>query len=160
MRIAADSVVSGARAGSEELAVGSVKALGFLDGIFHVECKYTSMGPQLIEARYRAPRLGAFWVDCLGEKLLGGDLNRPQRPLLGRARMGETRALARPRRARTRARPQAYGWAARAQAGGGCLLHLWVLCRTVHGGELSADDPSTFRAPTSARDGSGKTSRA
>jgi len=37
----------------KELAVGSVKALGFLDGIFHVECKYTSIGPQLIEVNAR-----------------------------------------------------------------------------------------------------------
>eukprot|EP00933_Yihiella_yeosuensis_P032052 TRINITY_DN25639_c0_g1_i1.p1 TRINITY_DN25639_c0_g1~~TRINITY_DN25639_c0_g1_i1.p1 ORF type:complete len:530 (+),score=96.62 TRINITY_DN25639_c0_g1_i1:34-1590(+) len=38
----------------KELAISSVKALGFEDGIFHVECKYTSSnGPQLIEVNAR-----------------------------------------------------------------------------------------------------------
>jgi len=37
----------------KELAVGSVKALGFESGVFHVECKYTSTGPQLIEVNAR-----------------------------------------------------------------------------------------------------------
>lgn len=37
----------------KELAVGAVKALGFDDGIFHVECKYTSVGPHLIEVNAR-----------------------------------------------------------------------------------------------------------
>merc|ERR1712060_42208 len=32
-----------------ELGVACVKALGFSSGVFHVECKYTSTGPQLIE---------------------------------------------------------------------------------------------------------------
>jgi carnosine synthase len=37
----------------KELAISSVKALGFTSGIFHVECKYTSTGPQLIEVNAR-----------------------------------------------------------------------------------------------------------
>jgi len=37
----------------KELAIGAVKALGFQDGIFHVECKYTSIGPHLIEVNCR-----------------------------------------------------------------------------------------------------------
>jgi len=37
----------------KELAVGCVKALGFESGVFHVECKYTSTGPQLIEVNAR-----------------------------------------------------------------------------------------------------------
>jgi len=37
----------------KQLAVGSVKALGFDSGVFHVECKYTSTGPQLIEVNAR-----------------------------------------------------------------------------------------------------------
>eukprot|EP00928_Gymnodinium_smaydae_P042643 TRINITY_DN28687_c0_g2_i1.p1 TRINITY_DN28687_c0_g2~~TRINITY_DN28687_c0_g2_i1.p1 ORF type:complete len:696 (+),score=144.16 TRINITY_DN28687_c0_g2_i1:83-2089(+) len=37
----------------KELAISSVKALGFTDGIFHVECKYTSIGPHLIEVNAR-----------------------------------------------------------------------------------------------------------
>jgi hypothetical protein len=37
----------------QELAINSVKALGLLDGVFHVECKYTSHGPQLIEVNAR-----------------------------------------------------------------------------------------------------------
>merc|ERR1711972_957072 len=37
----------------KDLAVGTVKALGFSAGIFHVECKYTSTGPQLIECNAR-----------------------------------------------------------------------------------------------------------
>uniref|UniRef100_A0A6T1HZK7 ATP-grasp domain-containing protein n=1 Tax=Alexandrium monilatum TaxID=311494 RepID=A0A6T1HZK7_9DINO len=37
----------------KELSVNSVKALGFSSGVFHVECKYTSTGPQLIEVNAR-----------------------------------------------------------------------------------------------------------
>merc|ERR1712187_563588 len=36
-----------------DLAVDTVKALGFAVGVFHVECKYTSTGPQLIECNAR-----------------------------------------------------------------------------------------------------------
>jgi len=37
----------------KNLAVDCCKALGFESGIFHVECKYTSSGPQLIEVNAR-----------------------------------------------------------------------------------------------------------
>jgi len=37
----------------KDLAVDSVEALGFSEGIFHVECKFTSTGPQLIEVNAR-----------------------------------------------------------------------------------------------------------
>jgi len=37
----------------KDLSVSSVKALGFTSGVFHVECKYTSTGPQLIEVNAR-----------------------------------------------------------------------------------------------------------
>jgi len=36
-----------------KLAIDSVKCLGFTSGIFHVECKATSKGPQLIEVNSR-----------------------------------------------------------------------------------------------------------
>lgn len=37
----------------KDLAVKSVEALGFSSGVFHVECKATSTGPQLIEVNAR-----------------------------------------------------------------------------------------------------------
>merc|ERR1712046_535344 len=37
----------------KHLAIERCKALGFESGIFHVECKYTSTGPQLIEVNAR-----------------------------------------------------------------------------------------------------------
>jgi len=37
----------------KEYAVEATKCLGFTDGVFHVECKYTSSGPQLIEVNAR-----------------------------------------------------------------------------------------------------------
>merc|ERR1711953_571509 len=37
----------------KDLSVKSVQALGFTSGVFHVECKYTSTGPQLIEVNAR-----------------------------------------------------------------------------------------------------------
>jgi biotin carboxylase len=37
----------------EALAIKSVEALGFLGGVFHVELKYTSKGPRLIEVNCR-----------------------------------------------------------------------------------------------------------
>eukprot|EP00929_Paragymnodinium_shiwhaense_P108371 TRINITY_DN7468_c1_g1_i1.p1 TRINITY_DN7468_c1_g1~~TRINITY_DN7468_c1_g1_i1.p1 ORF type:complete len:647 (+),score=155.39 TRINITY_DN7468_c1_g1_i1:165-1943(+) len=36
-----------------KLAIDSVRACGFSSGVFHVECKYTSSGPQLIEVNAR-----------------------------------------------------------------------------------------------------------
>lgn len=37
----------------KEFGIQATKALGFTDGVFHVECKYTSTGPQLIEVNAR-----------------------------------------------------------------------------------------------------------
>jgi len=37
----------------KELAISTVKCLGFTEGVFHVECKYTSHGPHLIEVNAR-----------------------------------------------------------------------------------------------------------
>merc|ERR1711953_590192 len=37
----------------KDLSVKSVQALGFTSGVFHVECKFTSSGPQLIEVNAR-----------------------------------------------------------------------------------------------------------
>jgi biotin carboxylase len=37
----------------ETLAVDAVKALGFMNGVFHVELKYTSQGPRIIEVNAR-----------------------------------------------------------------------------------------------------------
>jgi len=37
----------------KEFGVAATEALGFTDGVFHVECKYTSTGPQLIEVNGR-----------------------------------------------------------------------------------------------------------
>jgi len=61
----------------KELAISAVKCLGFLDGIFHVECKYTSLGPQLIEVNARMgggpvylTNLRTWNVDLVEETLL------------------------------------------------------------------------------------------
>jgi len=70
----------------KELAVGSVKALGFLDGIFHVECKYTSIGPQLIEVNARMGGGPVYatnfkvWNVCLVEETLFAAVGVPSRP--------------------------------------------------------------------------------
>eukprot|EP00440_Ansanella_granifera_P022679 gb/GFBE01024635.1/.p1 GENE.gb/GFBE01024635.1/~~gb/GFBE01024635.1/.p1 ORF type:complete len:671 (+),score=126.21 gb/GFBE01024635.1/:1-2013(+) len=61
----------------KELAISSVKALGFEDGIFHVECKSTTQnGPQLIEVNARmgggpvyATNLRTWGVDLVEETL-------------------------------------------------------------------------------------------
>lgn len=75
-----------------ELAVNSVKALGFQDGIFHVELKYTtSHGAQLIEVNARmgggpvyATNLRTWGVDLVEEALFcaAGIPSRPMVPRL------------------------------------------------------------------------------
>lgn len=74
----------------KELSVASVKALGFTSGVFHVECKYTSTGPQLIEVN---ARMGGgqvhecnfrTWGVCLVEETLIAALGIPARPLVPR----------------------------------------------------------------------------
>jgi carnosine synthase len=70
----------------KELAVNSVKALGFSAGVFHVECKYTSSGPQLIEVnarmgggQVRECNLMTWGVDLVEETLFIA-LGIPARP--------------------------------------------------------------------------------
>lgn len=74
-----------------ELAVSSVKALGFQEGIFHVELKYTSNhGPQLIEVNARmgggpvyATNLRTWGVDLVEEALFCA-AGIPSRPVVPR----------------------------------------------------------------------------
>jgi len=81
----------------KELAVNSVVALGFESGVFHVECKYTSTGPQLIEVnarmgggQVRECNLLTWGVDLVEETLFaalgipaGPDV--PKKPLVSAA---------------------------------------------------------------------------
>merc|ERR1712157_32064 len=75
----------------KELAVGAVKALGFTAGVFHVECKYTSTGPQLIEVNARmgggpvreCNRL--VWGVDLVEEAIFCALGIPARPMVSNA---------------------------------------------------------------------------
>lgn len=75
----------------KDLAVSSVKALGFTAGCFHVECKYTSTGPQLIEVnarmgggQVRECNLLTWGVDLVEETLFTA-LGIPARPLVAKA---------------------------------------------------------------------------
>jgi len=70
----------------QSLSIASVKALGFTSGVFHVECKCTSTGPQLIEVN---ARMGGgqvhecnrrTWGVCLVEETLLAALGIPSRP--------------------------------------------------------------------------------
>jgi len=70
----------------KDLAISSVKALGFSCGVFHVECKYTSTGPQLIEVnarmgggQVRECNLMTWGVDLVEETLFIA-LGIPARP--------------------------------------------------------------------------------
>jgi len=72
----------------KELAIDSLKALGFDCGVFHVECKMTSTGPQLIEVN---ARMGGgqvhecnfrTWGVDLVEETLFVSLGIPSRPML------------------------------------------------------------------------------
>jgi carnosine synthase len=72
----------------KELSVNSVKALGFSAGVFHVECKFTSTGPQLIECnarmgggQVRECNLMTWGVDLVEETLFIA-LGIPSRPQL------------------------------------------------------------------------------
>lgn len=72
----------------KELAIASVKALGFTAGVFHVECKYTSTGPQLIEVnarmgggQVRECNLMTWGVDMVEETFFIA-LGIPVRPLV------------------------------------------------------------------------------
>eukprot|EP00434_Breviolum_minutum_P015276 symbB.v1.2.013461.t1/scaffold951.1/size304340/1 len=55
----------------KDLAVDSLKCLGFSDGVFHVECKYTSHGPHLIEVN---ARMGGGQVHETNWRVWGVDL--------------------------------------------------------------------------------------
>jgi len=59
------------QAALKDLAVKSVAALGFDSGVFHVECKYTSTGPQLIEVN---ARMGGGQVRECNQRTWGVDL--------------------------------------------------------------------------------------
>jgi carnosine synthase len=70
------------------LAIDSVKALGFSAGVFHVECKYTSGGPQLIEinarmggGQVRECNLMTWGVDLVEETFFIA-LGIPARPIV------------------------------------------------------------------------------
>jgi carnosine synthase len=74
-----------------DLAVDTVKALGFAVGVFHVECKYTSTGPQLIECnarmgggQVRECNLLTWGVDLVEETLFIA-LGIPARPVVSKA---------------------------------------------------------------------------
>lgn len=74
----------------KELAIKSVQALGFDDGVFHVECKFTSTGPQLIEVnarmgggQVRECNLRTWGVDLVEEQLIVA-LGIPARPFVPR----------------------------------------------------------------------------
>lgn len=55
----------------KELAVDTLNCLGFTEGVFHVECKYTSHGPQLIEVN---ARMGGGQVHECNLRVWGVDL--------------------------------------------------------------------------------------
>jgi len=70
----------------KDLAVSCVKSLGFTSGVFHVECKMTSTGPQLIEVNARMgggqiheTNLRCWSVDLVEETLFAC-LGIPARP--------------------------------------------------------------------------------
>jgi len=74
----------------KELSVSAVKALGFTAGVFHVECKYTSTGPQLIEVnarmgggQVRECNLLTWGVDLVEETLFAA-LGIPAGPVVPR----------------------------------------------------------------------------
>jgi len=74
----------------KDLAVNSLTALGFTAGVFHVECKYTSSGPQLIEINARMGggpvreiSLRTWGVDLVEEALFVA-LGIPSRPAVPR----------------------------------------------------------------------------
>ena len=55
----------------KDLAISTLKCLGFTEGIFHVECKYTSHGPHLIEVN---ARMGGGQVHETNLRVWGVDL--------------------------------------------------------------------------------------
>jgi carnosine synthase len=76
------------QAALKDLAVKSVEAIGFTSGVFHVECKMTSTGPQLIEVNARMGggpvrecNLRTWGVDLVEETIFLA-LGIPARPLV------------------------------------------------------------------------------
>lgn len=74
-----------------KLAVDSTLALGFRAGAFHIECKYTSRGPRLIEVNARMggvsvrdANLHAWGVDLVEEHAMSA-LKIPIRPVIAAA---------------------------------------------------------------------------
>lgn len=72
----------------KDYGVACTKALGFTDGVFHVECRYTSTGPQLIEVNARMGggpvhehNLRVWGVDLVEEALFVA-LGIPARPFV------------------------------------------------------------------------------
>lgn len=72
----------------KDLAIATVECLGFQDGVFHVECKYTSHGPHLIEVNARMgggqvheTNLRVWGVDLVEETLLSA-AGIPSRPYI------------------------------------------------------------------------------
>jgi carnosine synthase len=76
------------QAALKDLSVKSVEALGFTCGVFHVECKMTSTGPQLIEVNarmgggeVRESNLRVWGVDLVEETIFIA-LGIPARPMV------------------------------------------------------------------------------
>eukprot|EP01025_Chloroclados_australasicus_P044037 TRINITY_DN4742_c0_g2_i2.p1 TRINITY_DN4742_c0_g2~~TRINITY_DN4742_c0_g2_i2.p1 ORF type:complete len:618 (-),score=74.57 TRINITY_DN4742_c0_g2_i2:416-2269(-) len=73
-----------------QLSVGAVKAMGLRIGVFHVECKYTSRGPRLIEINCRMgggpvrdTNLLVWGVDLVEEQIYAS-LGIPSQPIVAR----------------------------------------------------------------------------
>jgi len=84
------------QAAVKDLAIKSVEALGFDNGVFHVECKYTSSGPQLIEVnarmgggQVRECNLQTWGVDLVEEQFFIS-LGIPSRPAVPRVPLAPT----------------------------------------------------------------------
>jgi carnosine synthase len=58
-----------------ELSIESAKALGFTDGVLHIEGKYTSRGPRLLEVN---ARMGGLWVRDWVKTVWGVDMAEEQ----------------------------------------------------------------------------------
>ena len=77
----------------KDLAISTLKCLGFTEGVFHVECKYTSHGPHLIEVNARMgggqvheTNLRVWGVDLVEETLFVA-AGIPCRPFIAESRL-------------------------------------------------------------------------
>jgi carnosine synthase len=59
----------------KKLAIDSVLALGFKNGVFHVELKYTNKGPRLLEVN---ARMGGYATQLIHKRCFGVDLVQEQ----------------------------------------------------------------------------------